>query len=92
MRDVQKAFDSDSGPNYILDLDGPDGNVYYLWGLLKNLLGEETIEESKNAGHYTDPSKCPLWGMSVCWTIVYITCKGILTAYRFRCLVTKSHR
>ena len=62
MRDVQKAFDSDSGPNYILDLDGPDGNVYYLWGLLKNLLGEETIEESKNAGHYTDPSKCPFEG------------------------------
>ena len=52
MREVYKRSGNDSGPNYILDLDGPDGNVYYLWGLLENLIGEEAIEESKEEGDY----------------------------------------
>jgi hypothetical protein len=52
MREVYKRSGNDSGPNYILDLDGPDGNVYYLWGLIENLLGEECIEESKEEGGY----------------------------------------
>ena len=52
MREVYKRSGNDSGPNYILDLDGPDGNVYNLWGLLGNLLGEDAIEESKEEGGY----------------------------------------
>jgi hypothetical protein len=54
MRNYPKNF-GDSGPEYILDLDGPDGNVYVLWGVIKNLLGEECIEESKNNGHICNP-------------------------------------
>ena len=52
MREVYKRNGDESGPNYILDLDGPDGNVYYLWGLLENLIGEDAIEESKEEGGY----------------------------------------
>jgi len=62
MREVVKEYAGDSGPNYILDLEGPDGNVYYLWGLLENLMGEDAIEESKNGGHYATPDDCPYEG------------------------------
>ena len=62
MREVYKEYAGDSGPNYILDLEGPDGNVYYLWGLLENLIGEDAIEESKNGGHYANPDDCPYEG------------------------------
>jgi hypothetical protein len=51
MREVQKRF-GDSGPNYILDLDGPDGNVYYLWSLLERFVDEDAIENSKNNPPY----------------------------------------
>ena len=57
MREVYKEYAGDSGPNYILDLDGPDGNVYYLWGLLEDTFNQygwsgDPIEESKTGGHY----------------------------------------
>ena len=60
MREVQKEYAGDSGPSWILDLDGPDGNVYNLWGILEQFWElyaweGDPIEESKNAGHY-DPS------------------------------------
>ena len=51
MREVMKRF-GDSGPNYILDLEGPDGNVYYLWGILEKFIDEDAIEESKNNPPY----------------------------------------
>ncbi len=51
MREVQKRF-GDSGPNYILDLDGPDGNVYYLWGILEKFVDENAVEDSKNNPPY----------------------------------------
>ena len=54
MREYPKRF-GDSGPEYILDLDGPDGNVYMLWGYIASLLGEECVEESKNNGHCNNP-------------------------------------
>jgi hypothetical protein len=62
MREVYKKYGDESGPNYILDLDGPDGNVYYLWGLIENLIGEDAVEESKIGGHYANPDDCPLEG------------------------------
>ena len=60
MREVEKEYAGDSGPNWILDLDGPDGNVYNLWGILQQFADafnwEDTrgsmIEESKTGGHY----------------------------------------
>ena len=52
MREVYKRNGDESGPNYILDLDGSNGNVYYLWSVLKNLLGEDAVEESKNNPPY----------------------------------------
>jgi hypothetical protein len=61
MREVHKEYAGDSGPNYILDLEGPDGNVYYLWGLLENLMGEDAVEESKNGGQFTN-GKSPYEG------------------------------
>ena len=33
MREVYKEYAGDSGPNWILDLEGPDGDVYNLWGI-----------------------------------------------------------
>ena len=57
MREVYKKYGDESGPNYILDLDGPDGNVYYLWGLLEDTFNQygwsgDPIEESKTGGNY----------------------------------------
>ena len=70
MREVEKEYAGDSGPSWILDLDGPDGNVYNLWGYLQqfaDLYGWEDkkgdmIEESKVGGHYANPDDCPLEG------------------------------
>jgi len=61
MREVMKRF-GDSGPNYILDLDGPDGNVYFLWGILEKFIDEDAIEESKIGAHYNNPDDCPYEG------------------------------
>ena len=66
MRNYPKRF-GDSGPEYILDLDGPDGNVYVLWGIIENLLGEECVEESMNNGHCENPE-----------TAAYSGYKGVL--------------
>tara|TARA_Y100001951_G_scaffold30076_1_gene23552 strand:- start:208 stop:495 length:288 start_codon:yes stop_codon:yes gene_type:complete len=52
MQEVHKPNGDESGPNYILDLDGPDGNVYYLWGLLDKFVDEDAVEESKNNPPY----------------------------------------
>ena len=57
MREVEKEYADDSVLECILDLDGPDGNVYNLWGILEqffNAYGWEgdPIEESKTGGHY----------------------------------------
>ena len=62
MREVYKKYGDESGPNYILDLDGPDGNVYYLWGLLDKFMDEDAVEESKNGAHYNNPDDCPYEG------------------------------
>ena len=52
MKKVKKEYTNASGPNWILDLDGPDGNVFVLWGLLKQLWEifdweGDPVEESK---------------------------------------------
>ena len=60
MREVEKEYAGDSGPNWIVDLDGPDGNVYNLWGILQQFADAygwednegDMIEESKTGGHY----------------------------------------
>ena len=60
MREVYKEYAGDSGPNWILDLEGPDGNVYNLWGYLQqfaDLYGwdkyeGEMVEESKKNDVY----------------------------------------
>jgi len=57
MREAYKEWAGDSGPNWILDLDGPDGNVYNLWGILEQFFDlydweGDPVEESKNGGHY----------------------------------------
>tara|TARA_B100000809_G_C14789970_1_gene406251 strand:+ start:48 stop:398 length:351 start_codon:yes stop_codon:yes gene_type:complete len=60
MREAYKEYAGDSGPNWILDLDGPDGNVYALWGILKQFAdlygweddGTDMVEESKNNEWY----------------------------------------
>ena len=44
MREVYKKYAGDSGPNFILDLDGPDGNVYFLWSLLERFIDEDAID------------------------------------------------
>ena len=64
MREAYKEWAGDSGPNWILDLEGPDGNVFNLWGILQqfaDLYGweedtyeGEMIEESKCGGHYDE--------------------------------------
>ena len=41
-----------SNSGRVIDLDGPDGNVYYLFGLIENLLGEDAVEESKQGDGY----------------------------------------
>ena len=61
MREVHKKYGDESGPNYILDLDGPDGNVYFLWGLLDKFMDEDAVEESKNGAHYAN-GDCPYEG------------------------------
>ena len=69
MREVNKEYDGDSGPNWICDLDGPDGNVYNLWGILQQFADAygwedkegDMIEESKNGGHYAT-GKAPYEG------------------------------
>jgi len=63
MREAYKEYPGDSGPNFIVDLDGPDGNVFALWGILQqfaNLYSWEDnkgdmIEESKHNGHIELP-------------------------------------
>ena len=60
MREVEKEYAGDSGPSWILDLEGPDGNVYALWGILQQFAdlygwesdGTNMIEESKNNKPY----------------------------------------
>ena len=48
MEKIHKEYDGDSGPDWILNLEGPDGNVYYLWALLEKYIDADAIEESKN--------------------------------------------
>ena len=55
METVHKPHGDESGPDYILHLDGPDGNVFVLWGIIEKLMGEECVEESKNNGHIELP-------------------------------------
>ena len=55
METVYKPHGDESGPDYILHLDGPDGNVFVLWGIIEKLMGEECVEESKNNGHIELP-------------------------------------
>ena len=67
MREVEKEYAGDSGPSWILDLEGPDGNVYNLWGILEqfwNAYGWEgdPVGESKNGGNYENPENCPYEG------------------------------
>ena len=59
MREVYKPTGNESGPDYILDLDGPDGNVYVLFGLIDKLMGSECVEEAQKGEHYTNPEDCP---------------------------------
>ena len=57
MREVYKKYGDESGPNWILDLEGPDGNVFALWGILEQFFYAygwegDPVEESKTGGHY----------------------------------------
>jgi len=61
MKEVYKKYGDESGPNYILDLDGPDGNVYFLWSILERFIDEDAIEESKSGAHYENRD-CPYFG------------------------------
>ena len=66
MREVNKEYAGDSGPSWILDLEGPDGNVFVLWGILEQfweIFGWEgdPVEESKTGGHYEN-GDCPYEG------------------------------
>ncbi len=62
MKPYPKRF-GDSGPEYIIDLDGPDGNVYNLFNAIETVMGDEKyIEEAKNAEHYTNPADCAYEG------------------------------
>ena len=65
MREAYKEWAGDSGPNWILDLEGPDGNVYNLWVILEQFFElydweGDPVEESKTGGNYcllyTSPS------------------------------------
>ena len=35
MREAYKEWAGDSGPNWILEVEGPDGNVFAIWGRLE---------------------------------------------------------
>jgi hypothetical protein len=59
MREVYKKYGDESGPKWILDLDGPDGNVYFLWGILEQFWEMfdwegDPVEESKTGGNYDE--------------------------------------
>ena len=62
MREVYKPNGDESGPDYIVDLEGPDGNVYVLYGLIDKLLGPECIDEAQKGEHYSNPDDCPTEG------------------------------
>ena len=51
-----KRYGDESGPDYMIDLEGPDGNVYNLFNAIETVMGDEKyIEEAKNGEHYTNP-------------------------------------
>ena len=83
MREVYKEYAGDSGPNYILDLDGPDGNVYYLWGILEKFMDEDAVEESKNGGHYAN-GDCPYKGYDCVLDYCLYHLSGSPAAIEFR--------
>ena len=62
MHEVVKEYAGDSGPNWVVDLEGPDGNVFALWGMLERFIDEDAIEDSKIGGHYANPDDCPYEG------------------------------
>ena len=96
MREVQKEYAGDSGPSWILDLDGPDGNVYNLWGILEQFFGlygweGDPIEESKNGGHYArSGGKLLMRGTKVCLIIVCTTCHHHLRVWSSECMARRS--
>jgi len=67
MYEVEKEYAGDSGPNWVVDLDGPDGNVFNLWGMLEQFWQAygwegDPIWESKNGGHYANRDDAPYKG------------------------------
>jgi len=55
MREAYKEYPGDSGPNFIVDLEGPDGNVYNLWGILQQFADLYDWEDNK--GDMVEESK-----------------------------------
>ena len=84
MREVEKEYAGDSGPNWIVDLDGPDGNVFNLWGILERFMDEDAVEESKNGGHYANPDDCPYEGYDRVLDYCLYHLQGCPAAIEFR--------
>jgi len=66
MREVQKEYAVDSGPSWILDLDGPDGNVFVLWAILEQFWEifdweGDPVKESQSVG-LDQSGECPYVG------------------------------
>jgi len=62
---VRKYYkrDGDSGPDWIIDLDGPDGNVYNLLNAIEQVMGDEKyVHEAFMGEHYENPQDCPYEG------------------------------
>ena len=57
MREAYKEWAGDSGPNWILDLEGPDGNVFNLWGILQQFADLYGWEEDTYEGEMIESSK-----------------------------------
>jgi hypothetical protein len=53
----------DSGPDYIINLEGPDGNVYNLFNAIEKVMGNSKyVYEAQSAQHYTNPADCAYEG------------------------------
>ncbi len=62
MTPYPKRF-GDSGPEWIIDLESQDGNLYKLLKAIEKVMGEEKYAiEALNGEHYSDIDNCPYNG------------------------------
>lgn len=78
MRKYYKRHDGDSGPDWIIDLDGPDGNVFHLLTAIKRVMGHEKYAAEAISGeHYENPKDCPYTGYDCVLDYILYNCPEI---------------